>query len=63
MITKLINQQVRVSIQDVDNEINNYLSPLSDSEIENNLYLVLLMKLNNAIIANSLGSELNKILH
>lgn len=63
MNTKLINQQVRVSIQDVDNEINNYLSPLSDSEIENNLYLVLLMKLNNAIIANSLGSELNKILH
>lgn len=63
MNTKLINQQVRVSIQDVDNEINNHLSPLSDSEIENNLYLVLLMKLNNAIIANSLGSELNKILH
>lgn len=63
MNTKLINQQVRVSIQDVDNEINNHLSPLSNSEIENNLYLVLLMKLNNAIIANSLGSELNKILH
>ena len=63
MNTKLINQQVRVSIQDVDNEINNHLSPLSDSEIENNLYLVLLMKLNNAIIANSLGSELNEILH
>jgi len=63
MNTKLINQQVRVSIQDVDNEINNHLSPLSDSEIENNLYLVLLMKLNNAVIANSLSSELNKILH
>jgi len=63
MNTKLINQQVRVSIQDVDNEINNHLSPLSDSEIENNLYLVLLMKLNNAVIANSLSSELNKILY
>ncbi len=63
MNTKLINQQVRVSIQDVDNEINNHLSPLSDSEIENNLYLVLLRELNNAVIANSLSSELNKILH